>query len=531
MSGMIDWDNISRSNFRFDGNYRAIVEDTNDPLNAGRVRVRIFGIHSPDPTVTPTEQLLWAEPALGLYHGGGILNDKNINDEADLDGRYTPKKDIVADIPSRNVTQLTPSDGKWEDAVMNACGAGGIYTVPRLGSIVWIFFDSGNHLYPKYWATAPRKEDWVQQRNKIDELIAEKRDQIAKLKDAITTDTTEYKGSGEATKNAKVATKIPTPKMWIHQLSDITNAEITSVTSAFGATYIIVNKNGKERLYVFNKGTAQYTDEQGQSKTLIGISNNSGSDQNNDYQMMVGNNVEIHLLGDYNLFAKNNIFLETEGNVEINSKTNVGIVAREGDIDIIVKKGHCNIDVEGNCNIRSGGNTQVETEGDMIAKVRGKLDAAVQGDVVANVQGDVDIKSQGDINLSTDSGINLNAQGDIAMSCTNLKVQANSSVSVQATSTVDVQGTSGVNVQGGSSGLSLAPGTANLQSSQIGLSGTSVQLQGQVNMGSSANGGTANPPTTQTVTPAQIPPAENFQASGTDKTIEETAQQVSDADN
>lgn len=530
MGGMIEWDGISRSNFRFDGNYRAIVEDTTDPMNAGRVRIRIFGVHSPDPTVTPTEQLPWAEPALSLYYSGGILNDKDINDEVDSDGRYTPKKDITADVPARNVTQLTPSTGNWEDAIMNACGAGGIYTVPRLGSIVWIFFDGGNHVYPKYWATAPRALDWERQRQKIDDLIAEKRDQIAKLKEDITPDTVEYEGSGTATANAKVATKIPSPKMWLHQLSDINNGDITSITSAFGATYIIVNKNGKERLYVFNKGSAQYVDEQGQTKTLIGISTNSGSDQNNDYQMMVGNNVEIHLLGDYNVYAKNNIFLETEGNVEINSKTNVGIVAREGDIDILVKKGHCNIDVEGNCNVRSGGNTQVETEGDLIAKVTGKLDAAVQGDVIANVQGDADIKTQGSINLSATGDINMNATGDIAMSCMNLKVQTNAAMSVQATTSVDIQGNSGVSVAGGGSGLSLAPGTANIQSTQIGLAGSSVQLQGQVNMGSSASGGTANPPQPQTVAPVNIPPAENFQNSGSGKTIEQTAQQVSDSD-
>ena len=531
MSDLIDWNNISRNNFRFEGNHRAIVEDINDPENAGRVRVRIFGIHSPDPTVTTTEELPWAEPALSLYFGGGILNDKNINDEATMDGRYTPKKDIVADVPGRNVTQLTPSNGNWQDDIMNACGAPGIYTVPRLGSIVWIFFDAGNHVYPKYWATAPRKLDWEAQRKKIDDLIAEKRDQIGTLKDSIEVDTSEYNGAGQSTRNAKVSTKIPTPKMWIHQLSDIDNSDITSVTSAFGATYIIVNKNGKERLYVFNKGSAQYVDENGQTKSLVGISNNSGANQNNDFQMMVGNNMEIHLLGDYNLFAKNNIFVQTEGNVEINSKNNIGIVAREGDIDIITSNGHCNIDVNGNCNIRTGGNTQLETDGDLIAKVTGKLDAAVTGDMIANVDGDIDLKTNGDANISSTGNINMNATGDITMSCNNLAVQTNAAMSVTATTSVDVQANTGVSLSGGGSGISLAPGAANVQSTQIGLSGSSVQIQGQVNMGSSASGGTANPPSVQTVTPVQIPPAEQFAESGSSKTISATESQVSDQDN
>ncbi len=38
-----------------------IVEDRNDPLKIGRVRVRCFGWHTRDTSILPTESLPWAQ--------------------------------------------------------------------------------------------------------------------------------------------------------------------------------------------------------------------------------------------------------------------------------------------------------------------------------------------------------------------------------------------------------------------------------------------------------------------------------------
>lgn len=47
------------------GDYVGVVEDLNDPLQMGRVRVRIFGIHSDNPAEIPTEALPWCTIAVG----------------------------------------------------------------------------------------------------------------------------------------------------------------------------------------------------------------------------------------------------------------------------------------------------------------------------------------------------------------------------------------------------------------------------------------------------------------------------------
>jgi len=51
--------------------YRAIVEDNKSPLKDGRVRVRIFGLHSEDPAEVKTDELPWAEVVHSNYFGFG----------------------------------------------------------------------------------------------------------------------------------------------------------------------------------------------------------------------------------------------------------------------------------------------------------------------------------------------------------------------------------------------------------------------------------------------------------------------------
>jgi hypothetical protein len=46
--------------------WTGIVEDTNDPLKIGSLRVRIIGVHSEDKSLVPTESLPWAQVALPI---------------------------------------------------------------------------------------------------------------------------------------------------------------------------------------------------------------------------------------------------------------------------------------------------------------------------------------------------------------------------------------------------------------------------------------------------------------------------------
>jgi len=66
---------LSPRDSKLTGFYRGIVEDRNDPEKLGRVRIRVFGVHTDEKTKTPisgvpTEELPWAEPLGNLVEGG-----------------------------------------------------------------------------------------------------------------------------------------------------------------------------------------------------------------------------------------------------------------------------------------------------------------------------------------------------------------------------------------------------------------------------------------------------------------------------
>lgn len=92
------------------GLYRGIVEDNNDPLSAGRLRIRVFGIHSSNVIKTeidgiPVNELPWSEPAQSVIEG--------------------------------------------------AISGLGVWNIPVQGSQVMVFFDHGNILKPVYFASMP----------------------------------------------------------------------------------------------------------------------------------------------------------------------------------------------------------------------------------------------------------------------------------------------------------------------------------------------------------------------------------------
>lgn len=92
-----------------DGIYRGVVENNVDEKEAGRCQIRVFGVHTDEKFKVndngiPTEELPWAEPATPIY--GGVSNV-------------------------------------------------GVYGVPCQGAHVFLFFEAGNPMAPRYFATAP----------------------------------------------------------------------------------------------------------------------------------------------------------------------------------------------------------------------------------------------------------------------------------------------------------------------------------------------------------------------------------------
>jgi len=98
------------NNDKIFGIHRGVVEDNNDPDRLCRCRVRVLGVHDElkkkdDLNGIPTDELPWSEPCYGLFQGS------------------------------------VSGNGTW--------------MVPLQGSYVFVFFESGNWMHPRYFLSAP----------------------------------------------------------------------------------------------------------------------------------------------------------------------------------------------------------------------------------------------------------------------------------------------------------------------------------------------------------------------------------------
>ena len=104
-------DSVQPEPTKFFGIYRGVVEDnSSDPYKSGKIKVRVFGLHTPKRVKTdvegiPISELPWAQPALSLFEG--------------------------------------------------SISGFGAFAIPLQGSHVFVFFENGNPMHPIYFASAP----------------------------------------------------------------------------------------------------------------------------------------------------------------------------------------------------------------------------------------------------------------------------------------------------------------------------------------------------------------------------------------
>lgn len=411
---------FNKVDYSFHGIFRGVVEDNADPLDAGRVRVRIFSIHNFDGKITPVEQLPWAEPALGLAWSGGrnvLNNDYKPEDtrKAVKDGRYN-----VSDTVSTDNTPKNTFEAERVDPITNECGTGGQFVVPKRGNWVFLFFEGGNHNKPIYFAMAPNVLDWQNTKTWRTQELDGKVLQISKFREEFVPKEAVKASNDSWAKNAIVNSLVDKPDLTVQIPNnegglDSTNRDIQCMTSANGTTIIIDQRNGAEQIFVIHKNYMEYTDKFGNRKIYVGkkrgvdnVSTKSDLDEPCHLEVGVEGNHEIHVLGNYDLYAKGRIHIQCDSHAQIDVRESAGILVREGDVDLIIQKGNMNADIAGNADI----------------DIKKNLNAHIVGQANIKVDNDAKITTNGNLDVAAEKDIRISAGQDINMTATSFKFNA-----------------------------------------------------------------------------------------------------------
>lgn len=115
---------------RFDGIYRGIVVETLDPEVKGRVKVFVPGVY-PETLAKNSANLPWCELIMPIF-GGSYKSSSN-------------------------------------DSLNQNCGVCSVMLTDKenlKGSQVWVFFENGNHLFPKCFGVTQGGDNWLAEHKK-----------------------------------------------------------------------------------------------------------------------------------------------------------------------------------------------------------------------------------------------------------------------------------------------------------------------------------------------------------------------------
>lgn len=314
------------------GIYRGVVEDNKDPEKMGRCKIRIFGVHTEkklkeDLEGIPTEELPWSEPVLSLFEGS------------------------------------VSGFGQW--------------TVPLQGSHVFLFFENGNILQPRFFASIPGKPTDVNHGFKDDEGFSDPNKQYPTkhrlnepdwhrlARDEFQGTIVDYKNDNRKTgvKNAMGQGEWDEPEPYYKKSEE--KYPNNNVIATHRGLIVELDSSDNPRLHIYHPSNSfieidndgnkvikntgnKYTIVMKDDNHYVKESYNSTAD--NDRTEMTGGDKYSQVDGDVNGEVGGDVTIEIGGE---NSITIGGSCS----VDI---GGDCDVNVGGNCNITAGGNVTVQ---------------------------------------------------------------------------------------------------------------------------------------------------------------------------
>lgn len=328
--------------------FLGVVEDRNDPLMLGRVRVRCFGYHTEDKNLIPTDDLPWASTIIPTNDMG-----KNIKAPKDgsvvvgffMDGesaQYPVVMGIIPGIPENiaNSAKGFSDQRSANGSIQSAPNKIASKTFNTDGSGVDIIEDESKEYPSSSDINEPDTSRLARNENIQDTIIQEKRDNLDL--------------------NVDIAGSFKSPS-----LGKFSEPE-TKYSTLYPYNNVIETESGH----------------------IIELDDSKGFERIHIYHR-TGTFIEIHPDG-------SSVIKNTGNSYEITMK--------EKNIHVM---GRCNITVDGNSNIYTKGNSNIEVDGNLNYRVKGNLNYYVMGSKNVLVNGNISEKAIENIVIEG-STVNLN---------------------------------------------------------------------------------------------------------------------------
>jgi hypothetical protein len=253
---------------KLSGFYKGLVVDTMDPLQRNRIKCHVIGLMEPSESI-------WVEQVTSIFGGSKTLSGIN----------STPKKD----------------------------------------SIVWLFFDGGNPLYPHYFGYLRGGGD-----TSIYAIVEDKSQEKS--------DPGQWKNESDEASEAKQLPEVEALEFELEELHSKATYPLNNVISTESGFFYIDDSQGNERVG-FQHKTGTMIEVRPNGDLTIKTLNDSYFLTKNNNKRLVGGTEDIHVVKDHTEIrdAKSTSTLKGDTKIQVT----------EGKVDLLVDKGDTTIDLKG----------------------------------------------------------------------------------------------------------------------------------------------------------------------------------------
>jgi hypothetical protein len=359
--------------------FTGVVEDRNDPLKTGRLKVRILGHHTDNKNILPTADLPWAlcvlpitasgisgigQSATGLLEGSWVFGFFR-------DGHYRQEPVILGSMPGRPIAYGKPETGFADPNV-------------RIG----VTRNSEGEIVPRTNEIEPYVSVYPVHKNEPD---------VNRL--AVSNPLNPHPSLGIRAMNR--ITGVPTADYDSQMLATGESTEASDGTTwdqpsnPYNATY------PKNHVYESESGHLSEFDDTSEHervhirhRTGTGIEmhpNGTRTDTiHHDQYTLIQNDNQVYIQGksDITIDGRSKLYINKDGStnnhydIQIGPGANVNIQVDNGDINLHTLNGRLNFNSGGDTNLKVGGSLTIDVAGNLTQNVEGSTTENTTGAVI-----------------------------------------------------------------------------------------------------------------------------------------------------